>query len=294
MRVLVAGSSGLLGTTLRSHLTGSGHVVTRLVRARPSAADERGWDPPSGRIDTGAFDGVDAVVNLCGAPLASGRWNQARKQVLTDSRIEPTEVLAEAVAEHRVPILVNASGINYYGDTGGRRVDESAPRGEGFLARLCGEWEEATEPARRAGARVVLLRTAPVLAGRGGVLAPLVPLFRLGLGGRLGDGRQSMPWISLADAVAAIAFVLEHDEIAGPVNLTAPSPATNAEFTAALGRALHRPAPWRVPGFALRTALGDAADEMLLTGTRAVPGVLTDAGFRYTHRDLDGALAAAL
>ncbi len=291
MRVLVAGSSGLIGGALRTRLTGAGHEVRRLVRRQPGRPDEHGWDPPSGRIDDGAFDGVDAVVNLCGAPLASGRWSAARKQLLADSRIEPTEVLAEAVAEHGVPTLVNASGINYYGDTGGAEVDESAPIGAGFLARLCGRWEAATEQARRAGARVVLLRTAPVLTAEGGLLGPLLPLFRSGLGGRIGDGRQYLPWISLSDEVSAIRFVLENADVAGPVNLTAPTPVTNAEFTRALGRALGRPTPWRVPGVALKAALGEAADEMLLTGPRAVPGVLSAAGFDFRHPDLDGALA---
>ncbi|WP_199430222.1 TIGR01777 family oxidoreductase [Qaidamihabitans albus] len=294
MRVLIAGSSGLIGNALVSGLRESGHEVRRLVRRAPRGGDERGWDPPAGRIDDGAFDGVDAVVNLCGAALASGRWSGARKQVLTDSRLEPTEVLAEAAAEHGVPVFLSASGINYYGDTGDREVDESAPAGEGFLAELCVAWEEAATSAARGGARVVLLRTAPVLSGRGGLLGPLKPLFRLGLGGRLGDGRQYFPWISLPDQVAAIRFALEHEAVSGPVNLATPNPVTNAEFTRALGRALHRPAPWWVPGPALRVVLGEAAEEMILSGPRAVPRALPGAGFTFAHTDLDKALAAVL
>ncbi|GAA1203277.1 TIGR01777 family oxidoreductase [Prauserella alba] len=292
MRVLVAGSSGLLGGALVTRLRTAGHDVLRLVRRAPGAADERGWDPPAGRIDDGAFDGVDAVVNLCGAPLASGRWSDARKQRLVDSRVEPTEVIADAVARHGTPVLLNASGINVYGDTGDREVDESAPAGSGFLAGLCRAWESATEPAVRAGSRVVHLRTSPVLSSHGGLLGPLRTLFRLGLGGTLGDGRQYFPWIGIDDHLAAMELLLRDAGMSGPVNLTAPEPVTNAEFTKALGRALHWPTPWRVPGIALRTVLGDAADEMLLSGPRAVPSRLPGTGFTFTHPRIDQALAA--
>lgn len=294
MRIVVAGSSGLIGDALITRLRASGHEVLRLVRHAPREADERGWDPAGGRIDSGTFDGVDAVVNLCGAPLTRGRWSDSRKQLLADSRLEPTDVLAEAIAEHGIPVLVNASGIHYYGDTGGHEVDETAPPGSGFLAELCAAWEAATAPAADAGARVVLLRTAPVLSGQGGMLGRLAPLFRLGLGARLGNGKQPMPWISLPDHVAALCFVLEQDVVTGPVNMTSPHPVTNAEFTRALGRALHRPAPWRVPGIALRAVFGDAAEEMVLTGPKAVPRVLSEAGFRFSHRDLEDALTAVL
>lgn len=292
MRVLVAGSSGLLGGALVTRLRTAGHDVLRLVRRESRAVDERGWEPPAGRIDDGAFDGVDAVVNLCGAPLASGRWSGARKQHLIDSRVEPTEVLADAVARHGTPVLLNASGINVYGDTGDREVDESAGPGSGFLADLCRAWESAADSAAHAGARVVHLRTSPVLSAHGGLLAPLRRLFRCGLGGKLGDGRQYFPWIGLDDHVAATELLLRDGDVSGPVNLTAPEPVTNAEFTRALGEALHRPTPWRVPAVALRTVLGDAADEMLLSGPRAVPGRLPEAGFTFAHPRIDQALAA--
>ncbi|KMS88351.1 TIGR01777 family oxidoreductase [Prauserella rugosa] len=294
MRVLVAGSSGLLGGALVSRLRTAGHDVVRLVRRRPEAADERGWDPPAGHIDDDAFDGLDAVVNLCGAPLASGRWSGARKQHIVDSRLEPTEVLSEAVARHGVPVLLNASGINVYGDTGEREVDETAAPGTGFLADLCTAWEAATGAAQRAGARVVLLRTAPVLSPSGGILGPLKVLFRAGLGGRLGNGRQYFPWIGLDDHLAATELLLRGGDLSGPVNLTAPVPVTNAEFTRALGRALHRPAPWRAPRLPLRVLLGEAADEMLLSGPRAVPTRLSRAGFAFTHPRIDDALAAVV
>jgi len=289
MRVLVAGSHGLIGTPLTKTLREAGHDVRRLSRG----GGEFSWDPPSGRIDEHALDGVDAVINLCGSPMGT-RWSAARKQMIVDSRIEPTEVLAETVADRGIATMINASGVNYYGDTGDRITDESGPKGAGFLADLCEAWESATSPAERAGARVLRLRTGLVLSGHGGLLGPLKPLFFLGLGGRLGNGRQYMPWISLRDQVAAIQFLLEHDSVAGPVNMCNPEPATNAEFTKALGRVLHRPTPWWVPGVALRTALGETADEMALVSLRVVPRVLREAGFSFTHTTLDSALAAAL
>ncbi|HJQ46470.1 MAG TPA: TIGR01777 family oxidoreductase [Amycolatopsis sp.] len=289
MRVLVAGSHGIIGTSLTATLHEAGHDVRRLSRGE----GEFSWDPPSGRIDERALDGVDAVINLCGAPLGM-RWSAARKQMIVDSRIEPTEVLAEAVAERGIGTMINASGVHYYGDTGSRIVDENAPNGAGFLAGLCERWESATERATRSGARVVRLRTGMVLSGHGGLLGPLKPMFFLGLGGRLGSGRQYMPWISLRDEVAAIRFALENDAISGPVNLCNPEPATNAEFTKALGRMLNRPTPWWAPGFAMRAALGEAADEMALVSLRVVPSVLQKAEFPFAHTTLDSALAAAL
>lgn len=291
MRVLIAGSSGLLGSALVATLRDSGHDVRRLVRREARAADEHSWDPPAGQIDDRAFEAVNTVVNLCGSPMGL-RWSAARKQMIRDSRIEPTEVLAEAVAEYRIPTLVSASGVGYYGDTGDTVTTETGPRGEGFLAELCEAWEDATAAAADAGSRVVNLRTGLVLA-KGGLLGTLNPLFWLGLGGRLGDGRQYMPWISLRDHLSAVRFLIEHETLSGPVNLCAPEPATNAEFTRALAHVLRRPAPWWVPGFALRAALGEVADEMALISQRAVPSVLEKAGFTFVHTDLEGALAVA-
>jgi uncharacterized protein len=295
MRVAIAGSSGLIGTALVSLLRQAGHEVLRLVRRRPAAPDERDWDPSAATMDADTLDGIDAVVNLCGSPLATGRWSGERKQAIRDSRIGPTEVLAAAVAEHQVAVLINASGVNYYGDTGDCEVDEYAPSGSGFLAEVCRDWEAATAAAERAGARVVFVRTAPVISPSGGLIGQLKPLFTLGLGGRLGSGRQYMTWISLDDEVGAIRFVLEHEAISGPVNLTGPVPVTNAEFTKAMGAALHRPTPLVVPGFALRLARGaELVDEMVLTGPRAVPGVLREHGYPFQHPTLPAALAAAL
>jgi uncharacterized protein len=295
MRVVVAGSSGLIGTALVALLRQADHEVLRLVRRRSSAPDERSWDPAAATIDSDALDGADAVVNLCGSAMATRRWTGEHKQAIRDSRIGPTEVLAAAVAEHRVPVLVNASGVGYYGDTGDREVDESAPSGSGFLAEVCREWEAATLPAERSGARVVLARTGLVISPSGGLMGQLKPLFALGLGGRLGSGRQYMPWISLDDEVGAISFVLPNTRISGPVNLTGPEPVTNAEFTEAVGEAMHRPTLLRMPGFALRLARGgEMVDEMVLTGQRAVPGVLRKEGYPFQHGTLAAALAASL
>jgi uncharacterized protein (TIGR01777 family) len=294
VRVVVAGSSGLIGTALVAQLRAAGHEVLRLVRRAPAAPDERGWDPPAGRIDDGTFDGVDAVVNFNGVGIGDRPWSGARKQLVRDSRNVPTEVLATAVAEHGVPSLLSASGIHYYGDTGTRVVDETAPVGAGFLAEVCRDWEAATAPAAAAGARVVLLRSAAVLSPAGGVLGRLRPLFTLMLGGRLGSGRQAFPWISLDDEVGATRFLLENAEVSGPVNLAGPEPTTNAEFTAALAEVLHRPARFSVPGFAITAVLGQMAEEMVLSGPLAVPAVLQKHGYQFRHHTVREALAAAL
>ncbi|MCV7433080.1 TIGR01777 family oxidoreductase [Mycolicibacterium bacteremicum] len=288
--IAVAGSSGLIGSALTTTLRAAEHRVLRLVRRAPSGADEVFWDPDSGRLDIDALTGVDAVINLCGVGVADQRWSGAFKQSLRDSRIGPTEVLAAAVAEVGIPLLINASAVGFYGDTRNRMVDETAPRGDGFLAQLCADWEASTAAASDAGARVVLLRTGLVLSPSGGMLSRLRPIFGLGLGARLGNGRQYFPWISLEDVIRAIRFALRHDALSGPVNLTGPAPVTNGEFTAAFGRALHRPTPMIVPGFALRAALGEFADEGLLAGQRAIPAALERAGFVFAHNTVGEAL----
>ena len=294
MRVVVAGSSGLIGTALVSHLRAEGHEVLRLVRRQPAAPDERGWDPPAGRLDAGALDGVDAVVNLNGVGVADRPWSGARRQAIRDSRNVPTDVLARAVAEHGVPTLVSQSATGFSGDGGGVALDESAPSGQGFLAGVVRDWEAAAEPARAAGARVVHPRTGLVLSPSGGLLGPLKLLFGFAVGGRLGPGTQYMPWVSLDDVVGAIRFLLENGSVDGPVNVVGPTPATNAEFTAALAKALHRPAALAVPAAVIRTVGGSMGEEMLLFGQRVVPAKLEAAGYRFRHRTVDEALAAAL
>lgn len=291
--IAIAGSSGLIGSALVSTLRSADHRVVRIVRRAPSNSDEVFWNPDTGEFDSSALHGVDAVVNLCGANVGAKRWSGAFKQSLRDSRIAPTEVLSGAVVEAGVPVLINASAVGYYGDTRGRTADETTPPGLGFLAQLCLDWEASTALAQQDGVRVVLVRTGLVIAPSGGILARLKTLFSLGLGARLGNGRQYVPWISLEDEVRALLFAISHDELSGPVNLTGPAPVTNAEFTTALGRAVNRPTPLIVPGFALRTLLGEFAEEGLLGGQRAIPAVLERSGFVFHHNTIGEALAYA-
>lgn len=293
LTVAIAGSSGLIGSALVSALRSADHRVIRIVRRAAANRDEVYWNPDSGDFDPAGLDGVDAVVNLCGVGVGDKRWSGAFKQSLRDSRIEPTEVISAAVVKAGVPTLINASAVGYYGDSGSSIVDETAPAGTGFLAQLCVDWEACTRPASAAGVRVVLARTGLVLSPGGGMLSKLKPLFALGLGGRLAGGRQYMPWISLEDEVRAMLFAIRSSELSGPVNFTGPAPVTNAEFTAALGRALNRPAPWPVPGIALKTLLGEFAQEGLLGGQRAIPAALERAGFVFHHNTIGEALAYA-
>lgn len=289
--IAIAGSSGLIGSALVSALRAGDHRVVRIVRRAPSNADELHWNPDTGEFDPSGLIGVDAVVNLCGVGVAASRWSGEFKQSLRDSRIAPTEVLAAAVAEADVPVLINSSAVGFYGDTRDRAVDETSGPGTGFLARLCIDWESATAAAEVSGARVVHARTGLVLSPAGGLLGRLKPLFSFGLGARLGSGRQYLPWISLEDEVRALLFAIFDDRLSGPVNLTGPAPVTNAEFTTAVGRAFNRPTPLIAPAFAIRTALGEFAQEGLLIGQRAIPAALERAGFRFHHNTLGEALS---
>ena len=291
--IAIAGSSGLIGSALVSALRAADNRVLRIVRRAPSNADELHWSPQTGEFDAGALRGVDAVVNMCGAGVGNRRWSGEYKQQLRDSRIVPTEVLSAAAVEAGVKVLVNASAVGYYGHTRDRVADETAPPGTGFLAQLCQDWEAATRPAQQAGVRVVLVRTGLVLSPNGGILGRLRPLFSLGLGARIGSGRQYMPWISLEDEVRALLFAISHDGVSGPLNFTGPAPVTNAEFTTALGRALNRPTPLLVPAFAIRTLLGEFADEGLLSGQRAIPAALERAGFQFHQNTIGEALSYA-
>jgi uncharacterized protein (TIGR01777 family) len=295
MRILIAGASGFLGTRLVDTLRTDGHDVHRLVRRAPRSADESRWDPARGQVDPAAVAAADAVVNLAGANINGRRWTAAYKKVLVDSRVDTTSTLATAIAaaERRPAVLLNASGIHVYGDCGDRAVDEQDPPGTGFLADLCREWEAATAPADDAGVRVVHLRTSFPLDREGGFLKPLLLVFKLGGGGKLAGGRQYMPWISLPDWLGATTMLLERGDIAGPVNLTGPEPATNAEFTEALGRAVHRPTLLPVPAFALRAALGELGD-WAVASLRATPGVLTKAGYAFRHRSVASAVRWAV
>jgi len=299
MRVAVTGSSGLIGNRLVPALRKDGHDVLRLVRRTPRSAEEHRWDPQHRRIDPALLADVDAVINLAGTPIRPWPWTASYKQQLLDSRIDATTTVSEGMAAaaaadpSRRRVLLSASGIDYYGDSGGRTITEGDPPGTSFLATLCTRWEEATAPAEEAGVRVALLRTGLVV-GPGAMLMRVLGLvFRAGLGGRVGSGRQYWPWISLDDEVGAIRFLLSAD-VSGPVNLTAPAPVTNAEFTRTLARVLHRPSLVAVPGFALIVALGEFARSSVLGSRRAVPAKLEAAGFRLVHPALEGALRAAL
>lgn len=288
--IAIAGSSGLIGSALTAALRAADHEVLRIVRRTPANSEELHWNPESGEFDPDALTDVDVVVNLCGVNIGQRRWSGAFKQSLRDSRLAPTEVLAAAVADAGVGTLINASAVGYYGDTRDRVVDETDAAGRGFLAQLCVDWEAATLPAQYEGVRVVLARTGVVLAPSGGALRMMRPVFSVGLGARLGSGRQYMSWISLEDEVRALLFAISHRTLSGPVNLTGPAPVTNAEFTTAFGRAVNRPTPMAVPGFAVRAALGEFADEGLLTGQRAIPTALEQAGFQFHHNTIGEAL----
>jgi len=291
--IAIAGSSGLIGSALAAALRAADHTVLRIVRRAPANSEELHWNPESGEFDVDSLTDVDAVVNLCGVNIGQRRWSGAFKQSLRDSRIAPTEVLANAVVDAGVETLINASAVGFYGDTKDRVVDENDRAGRGFLAQLCEDWEAATLPAQYGGARVVLARTGLVLARAGGALRRMRPLFSTGLGARLGSGRQYMSWISLEDEVRALLFAISNAALSGPVNMTGPAPVTNAEFTTAFGRAVNRPTPLMLPGFAMRAALGEFADEGLLIGQRAIPAALERAGFQFHHNTIGEALSYA-
>jgi uncharacterized protein (TIGR01777 family) len=297
MRILTAGASGFLGTRLVDRLRADGHEITRLVRRPPHGTDEVQWDPAAGQLNPSALAGVGAVVNLAGAGVGDRRWTEKYRALLRSSRVDTTHTLARAIAGRpangRPAVLLNASAVGWYGDTGDRPVEEDAPAGDGFLADLCRVWEAATGPAENAGVRVVRLRSGFPLQGDSGYLKPQLLPFRLGIGGPYGGGRQWLAWISLADWLSAVLFLLARDDLAGPVNLVGPAPATNREFTHDLAAELHRPAVIPIPGVALKIALGGLATEAL-SSSRVLPGVLTRAGFTYQHPDLRSAMHAAL
>lgn len=292
MRIAVAGSSGLIGNALVNSLRAAGHTVTRLVRREARADDEFSWDPETIGVPPESLDGVEAVVSLGGVGVGDGRWTGRFKQELRDSRITPTELLAEAVRDLGIPTFVSASATGYYGNTGGHAAVETDGPGEGFLADLVVDWERAATAGVGVDTRIVLLRTAPVLSTQGGLLGRLRPLFKLGLGGPIGDGKQYFSWISLIDEIRAIEFLLDSD-LSGPVNLSSPGAVPFGEFTSALGRAVHRPTILQVPAFAARRVGGEMAEEMILFSQRVTPKVLTDHGFTFTHPGVDEALAYA-
>lgn len=296
MRVLVTGASGLVGSALVPALRAQGHEVLVAVRRPPDAPDEVFWAPEAGNLEPGQLAGLDAAVHLAGAGIGDHRWTPRYMDTVRSSRTRGTALLSTTLAglDPRPRVLLSGSATGYYGETGEHPADETAPPGEGFLASVCRDWEHATEPAEEAGIRVAHLRSGVVLSARGGALARQLPLFRAGLGGRLGSGRQYLSWISLADEVAAIRYLLDSAAIGGPVNLTAPEPVTQADFARTLARSLGRPSVARIPGLALKVALGGIASEGLLVNQRVIPRVLGDAGFTFHHPTLADALTAEL
>ncbi len=290
MKIILAGSSGLIGKALTQQLAKSGHSILKLVRKRPLAADERFWDPALRQLDPQDLEGVDAVINLAGENIA-GRWTAARKRAILESRTSSTQLLAKTLAgmSHPPKLLINASAIGYYGDRGDELLTEAASSGTGFLADVCRAWETATEPAERAGLRVIHLRLGIVLSREGGALMKMLMPFKFGLGGVVGSGNQYMSWIALDDLVRLVEFSLQNS-IQGAVNAVSPAPVTNRAFTKALGSALHRPTLMPLPAFAVNLLLGEMGQEMLLNSVRVVPEKLTQAGFKFQYPELLPAL----
>ena len=293
MKVAVAGASGLIGSALVPALRADGHDVIQLVRRAPRDAGEVQWDPAV-PLSPAKLDGVEAAVCLSGAGVGDKRWNEAYKRTLVDSRLQPTHTLATALAalDPRPTVFLSGSAIGFYGETGDTPTDETAAPGDDFFSNLVVRWEAAAAPAEAAGIRVAYLRTGLVVSRKGGAWGRMFPFFSLGLGGKIGNGRQYWSYISLTDHVRAMQFLLTHD-VAGPVNLTAPEPVTNAEVTKAMGKALHRPTLLPVPAFGLRLVFGEFGNEPVRS-QRIVPGVLQKAGFGFEHPSIDSAIRAAL
>jgi len=296
VKVAVTGSHGLIGTALLSALRRRGDVVIPIVRG-PAGADSVSWDPTSGVLDPHALDGVDVVVHLAGAGVGDHKWSASYKEIILTSRTDGTATLARALAEMATPppVLLSGSAVGVYGIRGDEELTEDAPVGSGFLAQVCGEWEAATAPAESAGVRVVHLRTGVVLSAAGGALKKQLAIFKLGLGARLGSGHQQLSWITRRDVVDAMVFLASAEALSGAVNVTAPGPVTNGEFTRALAHALHRPAFLAVPQAAMRVAVGnEMTAEFLQASQRVVPARLLAAGFTFADPELDAALVTAL
>lgn len=287
-RIAITGASGLIGSALVGHLKSEGHTVQRLVRRTPVSPDEVQWDPKTGYVDLDALRGVDAIIHLAGAGVGDKRWNKKYKAEILNSRLMGTTTIANAVTELAPQVFISASAIGWYGESGNRAVVESDKQGDDFLAAVCREWEAAADLAQNT--RTIKMRTGLVLDPTGGALGKMLPLFRFGLGGKMGNGKQWWSWITLHDLIRAVTFMLESD-LEGPVNLTAPNPVTNQEFTSALARALHRPALFPAPAIALEIAMGGFSSE-ILGSKKVMPTVLTEAGFEWDYPHITNALAA--
>ena len=294
-RIAIAGASGFVGSALAKHLESMGHAVIRIGRRENPKHGNIKWDPDNGVLDPAGLAGVRIVINLCGENIGQ-RWTPEVRKKIVDSRVRTTDLLARTIAQidPHPRVLVNLSAIGYYGDRGDEEVDEDSTPGHGFLAELVRAWESAADPARDAGIRVVHPRAALVLHPSGGLLAKLLPIFRLGIGGPIGSGKQYLPWISRTDAIRALSWASLHESLSGPLIVASPTPSRNSEFVKALGRALSRPAFAPVPEFAVRMLFGEMGDETVLSGQKAVPQHLIDSGFQFDHPTLDQALAYEL
>ena len=294
MRIIIAGSSGYLGTALIDRVRSDGHEVVRLVRRTPQSPDEVSWNPAAGDLDPAALAGADVAVNFAGVGIGDKRWTDAYKKAILSSRVDSTVTLSRAIAaaDPGPRVLLNASAIGFYGDRGDEVLDENSPPGDGFFADVCRAWEAATQSAEEAGVRVCNLRSGLVVGPGGGMMKRLVPLYKAGLGGPLGNGRQYLPWVSLADEIGAIVFLM-NAELSGPVNLTGPTPVPNAVFADVLGHALRRPSLLPAPKFGLKLVLGELGANAV-ESTRAVPRVLLDAGYEFIHPDVDRAVRWAV
>ena len=293
MKILITGSTGLIGSALASSLTSGGHTVRRLLRSsRQAAGSVAVWDPSAGTLDPQALEGIDAVVHLAGENIAGGRWNSRRKARIRDSRVNGTRLLSETLSRLSSPpaVCVCASAIGYYGNRGDTILNEGSPAGSGFLPDVCREWEAATVAALQKGIRVINLRTGIVLSPAGGALAKMLPPFKMGVGGKVGDGKQFMSWIALDDVVGAIEHALTNKRLTGPVNAVSPNPVTNLQFTRTLGSVLRRPTIFPMPALAARMAFGEMADALLLSSTRVQPARLIGSGFQFRYPSLESAL----
>lgn len=296
MRILISGSHGLVGQSLIGALEPGGHEIYRLVRRAPHSEKEIEWSPDRYSIAISRIEGFDAVYHLAGESIASGRWTDEKKKKIRESRTKGTKLLSDALANLAQPpkILISASATGYYGDRGDELLTETSPPGNGFLADICVEWEKATDHAKDKGIRVVNTRFGIILDKEGGALAKMLPPFRMGIGGRIGEGKQWMSWIALDDVVSALQFVLTNESMKGPVNFVAPNPVTNTEFTKTLGRVLARPTIFPIPAFGLRLVFGEMADALLLSSQRVEPVKLSDSGYQFAYGKLENALRSVL
>ena len=290
MKVLITGSSGLVGSALTDFFVANGDEVIRLLR-RSARADSPVWDPENGEIDLAGVRDIAAVVHLAGDNLGEGRWNDRKKNSILNSRVKGTQLLSEffAATEHKPNVIVSASAVGYYGNRGEERVDEASELGKGFLADVCRQWEEATASAVDVGIRVANLRLGLILSAGGGALKKMLLPFRIGLGGVIGSGKQYMSWVSIDDVTGMIQHIITNEAVRGPVNLVSLNPVSNREFTKTLGQVLNRPTIFPMPAFAARIAFGEMADELLLSSTRVIPKKLMDSGYEFRHPELGGA-----